>query len=227
MNTVQTAQEVLKLMSQGDIKRNIAATQLNEQSSRSHTVFQINISSHGAQKQLTSTLNLVDLAGSEGATKTQADGLRLREGSNINRSLLALSNVINRLSQAQKQFINYRDSKLTRILQTALSGNSSTSIICMVTQTLPAYQETLNTLHFGQKAKNVKTTVMVNELKTETPLDHAQKTIASLQEKLRLYEGKSHDQRSVVETNLHEQVKFLQQKVSEKTEELQKTEHLL
>lgn len=77
VNTVQTAQEVLKLMSQGDIKRNIAATQLNEQSSRSHTVFQINISSHGAQKQLTSTLNLVDLAGSEGATKTQADGLRL------------------------------------------------------------------------------------------------------------------------------------------------------
>lgn len=175
---------------------------------------------------LSSTLNLVDLAGSEGATKTQADGLRLREGSNINRSLLALSNVINKLSQPQKQFINYRDSKLTRILQTALSGNSSTSIICMVTQTLPAYQETLNTLHFGQKAKNVKTSVQVNECKTETPLDQALKKIQDLEEKLRLFE-KNKSSCSVLESNLHEQVKYLQQKVTEKSEELARTEQLL
>lgn len=82
-----------------------------------------------------SQLNLVDLAGSEGASRTQTDGLRLREGSNINRSLLALSNVINRLSQAcnGKTFINYRDSKLTRILQPALGGNSKTAIICTMT----------------------------------------------------------------------------------------------
>ena len=82
-----------------------------------------------------SQLNLVDLAGSEGASRTQADGLRLREGSNINRSLLALSNVINRLSSANggKTFINFRDSKLTRILQTALGGNSKTAIICTMT----------------------------------------------------------------------------------------------
>ena len=98
-----------------------------------------------------SQLNLVDLAGSEGASKTQADGLRLREGSNINRSLLALSNVINRLSTANggKTFINFRDSKLTRILQPALGGNSKTAIICTMTGTLSNYQETLNTLHFG------------------------------------------------------------------------------
>jgi len=83
----------------------------------------------------------VDLAGSEGVNKTQAEGLRLREGSNINRSLLALSNVINKLSSAssQKQFVNYRDSKITRILQSALGGNSKTSIICTVTQTLQNY----------------------------------------------------------------------------------------
>jgi centromeric protein E len=112
-----------------------------------------------------SQLNLVDLAGSEGATKTQTDGLRLREGSNINRSLLALSNVINKLSSSgSKSFINYRDSKLTRILQKALGGNSSTAIICTMTQTLPCYQETINTLHFGQKAKHVKTTVNVNSI---------------------------------------------------------------
>lgn len=109
---------------------------------------------------------MVDLAGSEGASRTETQGIRLREGSNINRSLLALSNVINRLSQANsgKAFINYRDSKLTRILQTALGGNSKTAIICTMTQTISNYQETLNTLHFGQKAKHVKTTVNVNEI---------------------------------------------------------------
>ena len=85
----------------------------------------LNASGKGAKR--VSQLNLVDLAGSEGASKTQAEGIRLREGHNINRSLLALSNVINKLSQqsaGKKQFVNYRDSKLTRILQPALGGNS-------------------------------------------------------------------------------------------------------
>lgn len=90
------------------------------------------LKSHGALR--ISQLNLVDLAGSEGASKTQAEGLRLREGSNINKSLLALSNVINKLSSAGgKAFINYRDSKITRILQPALGGNSKTAIICTMT----------------------------------------------------------------------------------------------
>jgi centromeric protein E len=115
--------------------RSIAETKMNEASSRSHTVFRVQIQStdtEGSTKM--SMLNLVDLAGSEGATKTQTDGLRLREGSNINRSLLALSNVINKLSTSgSKSFINYRDSKLTRILQKALGGNSSTAIICTMT----------------------------------------------------------------------------------------------
>lgn len=107
----------------------------------------------------------MDLAGSEGVSKTKTDGLRLREGSNINRSLLALSNVINKLSQGNgKTFINYRDSKMTRILQASLGGNSKTAIICTMTQTLSNHQETVNTLHFGQKAKHVKTKVNVNEI---------------------------------------------------------------
>ena len=96
--------------------------------------YQLNIDLDDS-KIRTSQLNLVDLAGSEGASRTQADGIRLREGSNINRSLLALSNVINRLSSANggKTFINFRDSKLTRILQPALGGNSKTAIICTMT----------------------------------------------------------------------------------------------
>ena len=132
-------------MEQGDESKNIAETRLNESSSRSHTVFRINLQSRSVNdsdpKIRLSQLNLVDLAGSEGVSRTQADGLRLREGSNINRSLLALSNVVNKLSQAGngKTFINYRDSKMTRILQSALGGNSKTAIICTMTQTLQNY----------------------------------------------------------------------------------------
>ena len=136
-------------MSKGDELRIVADNKLNEASSRSHTVFRINIQASN-QKIKFSQLNLVDLAGSEGVSKTQADGLRLREGSNINRSLLALSNVINKLSQGNgKSFINYRDSKMTRILQPALGGNAKTAIICTMTQTLANFTETINTLHFG------------------------------------------------------------------------------
>lgn len=141
---VKTKEEVLAYMEQGEQSRIIAETKLNEQSSRSHTVFRINVQSKpiGDESKLRlSQLNLVDLAGSEGASRTETQGIRLREGSNINRSLLALSNVINRLSQANsgKAFINYRDSKLTRILQPALGGNSKTAIICTMTQTIQNY----------------------------------------------------------------------------------------
>jgi centromeric protein E len=158
---VGSFEEVMNYMQQGDEFRNIAATKLNELSSRSHTVFRISISSQenvsdssgiSRGKMKISQLNLVDLAGSEGASKTQAEGLRLREGQNINRSLLALSNVINRLSSqggSGKSFINYRDSKLTRILQSSLGGNSQTAIICTMTQTYHNHQETVNTLLFG------------------------------------------------------------------------------
>jgi len=85
----------------------------------------------------TSQINLVDLAGSEGVSKTRSEGIRFREGSNINKSLLALSKVIQRLSTCQnknKVFINYRDSKLTRILQPSLGGNSQTIVICTLSQ---------------------------------------------------------------------------------------------
>jgi len=153
---VKTRQEIIKYMEQGEQARMMAETKLNEQSSRSHTVFRINIQSmprngkncdlvyafSDQSKIRVSQLNLVDLAGSEGASRTETQGIRLREGSNINRSLLALSNVINRLSQqggSSKAFINYRDSKLTRILQPALGGNSKTAIICTITQTISNY----------------------------------------------------------------------------------------
>ena len=109
-------------------------------------------------------MNLVDLAGSENVSKAKCEGMRIKEGGNINKSLLALSNVINKLSQNNKNFVNYRDSKLTRLLQSALGGNSKTTIICTMIDDNNHYSETLNTLHFGIKAKNIKTIVKENDI---------------------------------------------------------------
>lgn len=166
--SVDSYERVSSLIKQGDSVKMIAETKLNELSSRSHTIFRVSIESNkvidGKNKIFYSQLNLVDLAGSENASKAKTEGTRMKEGSNINKSLLALSMVIYKLSQNQKSFINYRDSKLTRLLQSALSGNSKTTIICTISQNPQSYQETLNTLNFGTKAKTIKTTIKINEL---------------------------------------------------------------
>lgn len=169
---VCNSNDVMSLLKRGEDNRIVAETKLNEKSSRSHSVFRINIEiTKKLDKNNTtfiSQLNLIDLAGSENASKTCCVGLRLKEGANINKSLLALSNVINSLSQ--RQFVNYRDSKLTRLLQPALGGNSKTAIICTITDDVAHYSETMNTLHFGLKAKNVKTFVKVNEVRDQNKI---------------------------------------------------------
>lgn len=133
---VANTQELLQCLYQGEEIRKIAETRANPKSSRSHTVFKIYIEVEDSNVQTgrrsirTSSINLVDLAGSEGASKTKESTDRLREGGNINKSLLALSNVILKLSQRQQTglkhnyYINFRDSKLTRILQNSLLGKS-------------------------------------------------------------------------------------------------------
>lgn len=166
--------KVIKILNTGESNRKIAETKLNEKSSRSHTIFKIYIefnrkdttttTESNVVKTYSAQLNLIDLAGSENVSKAKCEGIRLKEGTNINKSLLALSNVINRLSQNSKHFINYRDSKLTRLLQTSLGGNSKTTVICTIVDDNMHYSETVNTLHFGLKAKNVKTTVRINEV---------------------------------------------------------------
>ena len=122
-------------LEKGDSVRKVAETNANHSSSRSHTIFTITleIKKDGIVKK--SEINLVDLAGSESAGKTKSEGMRFREGANINKSLLSLSNIISGLSKPSKgKFHNFRESKLTRILQKALSGNSKTSIICTISQ---------------------------------------------------------------------------------------------
>ena len=141
-NEVMTNSEeaILGHYEMGNKLRRTGETNMNERSSRSHTIFRITIESREVGKTSeectvqVSNLNLVDLAGSERADQTRAEGERLKEGGHINKSLLALGNVIRVLSDDQNfGYINYRDSKLTRILSASLGGNAMTSIICTVT----------------------------------------------------------------------------------------------
>ena len=122
-------------------------------------------------------LNLVDLAGSERAGENVGD--RRREGCMINTSLLFLSKVIKQLSEGQRQFINFRDSKVTRILQNALGGNSKTAVLCTVSPT--SVEETFSTLKFAENAKNVKNKPKQNEVLTDQAmLKRKQKEIEDL-----------------------------------------------
>ena len=109
---VTNVDKAMQILNKGENNRIIAETKLNEKSSRSHTIFKINIEFNINEKKYFSQLNLVDLAGSENVSKTKCEGIRIKEGGNINKSLLALSNVINKLSQNNKNFVNYRDNKL-------------------------------------------------------------------------------------------------------------------
>lgn len=137
---------------------------MNEHSSRSHSVFLINVKQENAEtnKKLIGKLYLVDLAGSEKVSKTGAEGSVLEEAKNINKSLSSLANVIAALADG-KPFVPYRDSKLTRILQESLGGNARTTIIICCSPASYNEMETRSTLHFGQRAKTVKNVVVVNE----------------------------------------------------------------
>lgn len=161
-------EEVMNLIEEGKQNRHISVTNMNEHSSRSHSVFLINVKQENeeTQKQLTGKLYLVDLAGSEKVSKTGAEGQTLDEAKNINKSLSALGNVISALAEGNKSHIPYRDSKLTRILQESLGGNSRTTIIICGSPASFNEYETKSTLEFGRRAKTIKNTVIVNEVLT-------------------------------------------------------------
>ena len=178
---VGCAQDIIDVLAEGDQLRRIAETKQNSKSSRSHSVFRISVEIEDKDSQIgrrtirSSHIQIVDLAGSEGASKTRGSGIRQREGGNINKSLLALSTVIYRLSQRQQMgsknnyYINFRDSKLTRILQNSLCGKSQTAIICCISSLASNVQESLQALHFGTKAKRIRTQVNMNEIIREQP----------------------------------------------------------
>ncbi|CAN6450367.1 unnamed protein product [Victoria cruziana] len=185
---VVSPEQVLEFMEFGESHRHIGETNMNVYSSRSHTIFRMIIESRERHDGCdadspcdavrVSVLNLVDLAGSERVAKTGAEGVRLKEGSHINRSLMTLGTVINKLSEGAESVgghVPYRDSKLTRILQPALGGNSNTAIICNVTLAQVHADETRSSLQFATRALRVTNCAQVNEILTDAALLKRQK----------------------------------------------------
>uniref|UniRef100_A0A0A9DJE5 Kinesin-like protein n=1 Tax=Arundo donax TaxID=35708 RepID=A0A0A9DJE5_ARUDO len=186
-------------MTFGESHRHFGETNMNLYSSRSHTIFRMVIESRekvdenepgdSCDAVRVSVLNLVDLAGSERASKTGAEGMRLKEGSHINKSLMTLGTVIKKLSEGvegQGGHVPYRDSKLTRILQPSLGGNANTAIICNITLAQVHADETKSSLQFASRALRVTNCACVNEIVNDAALLKRQKKeIEELRAKLR------------------------------------------
>lgn len=169
VHSPQNVEEVMNLIIEGNKNRTCSPTEANLTSSRSHAVLQINISKKKRSVDLVeehtyATLSIIDLAGSERAAATKNRGQRLNEGANINKSLLALGNCINALCDPRKsKHIPYRDSKLTRLLKFSLGGNCKTCMIVCVSPSSTHYDETLNTLKYANRAKEIKTKLTRNQ----------------------------------------------------------------
>ena len=161
---VSSVQEVFEVMRRGGAARATAATNMNQESSRSHSIFVITITQKNVEtgSAKSGQLFLVDLAGSEKVGKTGASGQTLEEAKKINKSLSALGMVINSLTDGRSTHIPYRDSKLTRILQESLGGNSRTTLIINCSPSSYNDQETLSTLRFGVRAKAIKNKAKIN-----------------------------------------------------------------
>ncbi|CAI9271666.1 unnamed protein product [Lactuca saligna] len=191
----------LSIIAAGEEQRHVASTKLNLHSSRSHTIFTLTIESSPCGENIEgeavnlSQLNLIDLAGSE-SSKAETTGIRRKEGAYINKSLLTLGTVISKLSDGRAAHIPYRDSKLTRLLQSSLSGHGRVSLICTVTPSSSNSEETHNTLKFAHHAKHIEIQAAQNKINDEKSLIKTyQNQIRSLKEELhRLeHEGEAKD----------------------------------
>ncbi|EAR93752.2 kinesin motor catalytic domain protein (macronuclear) [Tetrahymena thermophila SB210] len=169
---VTSAIEMNQVMKTGSSNRTIAATRMNERSSRSHSLFYLQVFKKNLQNDTTtiSKLYFVDLAGSEKISKTNVSGQQLEEAKNINKSLTCLGMVINALTSNGKEHVPYRDSKLTRILQESLGGNARTTLVINISMCSYNDKETLSTLRFGFRAKSIKNKPKKNEEKSAKEL---------------------------------------------------------
>ncbi|CAG2102543.1 unnamed protein product [Medioppia subpectinata] len=210
--SVQTVEDTLQCLKMGALSRTTASTQMNAQSSRSHAIFTLHVKQHrvtpidqtfgeelneqmntdlGPQEfeTLTAKFHFVDLAGSERLKRTGATGERAREGISINSGLLALGNVISALGDKAKRatHVPYRDSKLTRLLQDSLGGNSMTLMIACISPSDRDFMETLNTLRYANRAKNIKNKVTANQDKSSQTITALRREIQDLQLELQEY----------------------------------------
>ena len=184
---VKNVAQITNVLNVGQKNRSVGATKMNLNSSRSHSIFTITVeqSSRGADGHIrVGKLNLVDLAGSERQSKTGATGERLKEATKINLSLSALGNVISALVDGKSGHIPYRDSKLTRLLQDSLGGNTKTLMIANLGPADYNYDETLSTLRYANRAKNIKNKPKINEDPKDAMLREFQDEIKRLKAQL-------------------------------------------
>ncbi|XP_017387935.1 kinesin-like protein KIF3A isoform X3 [Cebus imitator] len=186
---VNNADDMDRIMTLGHKNRSVGATNMNEHSSRSHAIFTITIecSEKGIDGNMhvrMGKLHLVDLAGSERQAKTGATGQRLKEATKINLSLSTLGNVISALVDGKSTHVPYRNSKLTRLLQDSLGGNSKTMMCANIGPADYNYDETISTLRYANRAKNIKNKARINEDPKDALLRQFQKEIEELKKKL-------------------------------------------
>lgn len=184
VNDVKSCEQIMEA---GWNNRSVGATLMNADSSRSHSIFTIYVERIRTDDLESNDvkfgkLNLVDLAGSERQTKTGASGDRLKEATKINLSLSALGNVISALVDGKAKHIPYRDSKLTRLLQDSLGGNTKTLMIACISPADNNYDETLSTLRYANRAKNIKNKPKINEDPKEALLRQYQEEILQLRQ---------------------------------------------
>ena len=187
--SVTDEREIFALLKEGNARRKTEETGANSTSSRSHAVLEIWVTrsekNHYDKAYTTAKLTLVDLAGAERASETNNRGQQLRDGANINKSLLSLANCINALGKRKKKgfvFVPFRDSKLTRILKDGLCGNSKTVMVATVSGSSEQYEHTVNTLKYADRAKEIKTFVQENRGTVETHIAEYQRMIDALRE---------------------------------------------
>uniref|UniRef100_A0A8C6DSQ0 Kinesin-like protein n=1 Tax=Moschus moschiferus TaxID=68415 RepID=A0A8C6DSQ0_MOSMO len=194
------AKEIMQLLMRGNRQRTQEPTAANQTSSRSHAVLQVAVRQRSRvgdvlQEVRQGRLFMIDLAGSERASQTRNRGQRMREGAHINRSLLALGNCINALSdKGTNKYINYRDSKLTRLLKDSLGGNSRTVMIAHISPASSAFEESRNTLTYAGRAKNIKTRVKQNLLSVSYHIAQYTNIIADLRGEIQRLKCKIEEQ---------------------------------
>lgn len=223
-------------MTEGNKSRTVAATNMNAESSRSHAVFSIVLTQTlfdkmaGVTGEKVSRMSLVDLAGSERAVKTGAVGERLKEGSNINKSLTTLGLVISKLAdqhgKSKDKFVPYRDSVLTWLLKDNLGGNSKTVMLATISPAADNYEETLSTLRYADRAKRIINHAVVNEDPNAKLIRELKEEIQALREMLKYATSSPVGERVDIHDKLAESEKIMKQVSQTWEEKLQKTERI-
>lgn len=203
--TVSSPGEAMNVLALGAKNRHVGSTAMNRESSRSHAVFTLTIDTstleNGVRHTTSATFSLVDLAGSERQRDTHAEGVRLTEAKNINKSLLTLGNVIQALSEqsssttGSQKFVRYRDSALTFLLRDSLGGNSKTVLIAAVSPASDSMSETLSTLKFAQRAQTIRNIIAPN-VSSFGSVEALQREIAELRSKLLISEAQKNSSAS-------------------------------